>query len=923
MDIYPNSNDELEQMVRFEQDITDHDEWFLKDNSNSHHNILNLNLQHGRFETHSNFEPMDPSWMNYGIPLSDDTINIHHIDVDFLLPQPHDPTFHIKVDELFRHRTVLIRSPMGTGKTKAYMWYLQSELQKQPDLNIIIICSRVTLVSSLVSELNRLGLNFKAYSEFEQLAPSNMQVTQRLVIQIDSLPKLVQSGKSSASPYDIVIVDESESACKHFDAETMKRRGNVWRVFVSICNSTTQLLVFDADLGGRTVDIISSLRIDIMDIECTRLNPLFAAQFPSTQSIRIWINDKKTDNKTYIYVDTDSSFHYILWKLLEQNNNLCIVCNCKKKAIEFEAEISKKFPLKKVLLYHSGSSDQQKQAVGAINELWIKYDVVIFTPTIGAGVDFNPPDGHFHYVMAYGIASSNPVREFMQMIGRVRYVKNNYVIVYLPNDRPTTCLLDNRESILQQVCNDYYQTPDPLGLLEPMQLILMNNNQNMNLNSFRDHLYTSLYCWNRIESARSSMRFAQLFHNAVQHRGGKEMYFIMDSKNIHAIGKQTNELATDEFTKQIINIVDAKVSNDMELNAVHLRVSQNQSEQDRLIMEQYSILKSYRLNELKVTCKYRDTEQRACFIDFIRYHGQNRNIHEYLFFLKLMQPISQLRGELYRKSSQPSNLMLHTQQEDPFHQIYLLKGLLVLIGSVRNPSTNITLTPNIWTSKPRTEFDVEGTEPLNQDAILDTATVCADMCFNTLQIESNMKRLNGHTWIRNNRVKLLKHFKIKIRKNELYKACDVTKALHTILQSKLGLSLLSIGQSERTKRDPETKVRRASTTWQIGEPGRLLSMLELAYVRETKKDNKSNYCLLWNILELFTTTEYLFRWSSLTGIYSPFAGTKQNLLPMKDINELDLQGRKKTRMQIIGKRTKRDKKKTTTNETTRNKKIKI
>src|SRR4051794_39238300 len=96
-------------------------------------------------------------------------------------------------------------------------------------------------------------------------------------------------------------------------------------------------------------------------------------------------------------------------------------------------EIQSRHPHLKVLLYTSESSQQDKRSVAQCNDIWIHYDVLVYSPTIGAGVDFNPDKAHFDAIMAWGAAGVNPVREFMQMVGRVRVVRSRTVHVHIPS----------------------------------------------------------------------------------------------------------------------------------------------------------------------------------------------------------------------------------------------------------------------------------------------------------------------------------------------------------------------------------------------------------------------------------------------------------------------------------------------------------
>jgi hypothetical protein len=50
------------------------------------------------------------------------------------------------------------------------------------------------------------------------------------------------------------------------------------------------------------------------------------------------------------------------------------------------------------LVHSSKSDDTLKTKLQNVNALWVQYDVVIVTPTVESGVDFNVP--HFHKMFA-------------------------------------------------------------------------------------------------------------------------------------------------------------------------------------------------------------------------------------------------------------------------------------------------------------------------------------------------------------------------------------------------------------------------------------------------------------------------------------------------------------------------------------------
>ena len=67
-----------------------------------------------------------------------------------------------------------------------------------------------------------------------------------------------------------------------------------------------------------------------------------------------------------------------------------------------------------------------------VNNTWINYDVVIYTPTIEAGVSFDVKN---HFNKIYGVLSSGSTsqRAFYEMLSRVRHITDNNVLLLHSN----------------------------------------------------------------------------------------------------------------------------------------------------------------------------------------------------------------------------------------------------------------------------------------------------------------------------------------------------------------------------------------------------------------------------------------------------------------------------------------------------------
>ena len=96
--------------------------------------------------------------------------------------------------------------------------------------------------------------------------------------------------------------------------------------------------------------------------------------------------------------------------------------------------ISKKEILKRTCLiadYTGMSSRAEKNEIANdVNEIWINYDIVIYTPVITMGINFDIPD-YFDVIFLNADCNTCPVREVMQQLMRVRHINDKELHYYL------------------------------------------------------------------------------------------------------------------------------------------------------------------------------------------------------------------------------------------------------------------------------------------------------------------------------------------------------------------------------------------------------------------------------------------------------------------------------------------------------------
>ena len=450
-----------------------------------------LAVEQSMFEESTNTKPVaerrprDYRQSNYRNPIPFDVL-VNKVNKEYLLPRmptvtarvpnsdPEFVAFQSACDKLFRHPTVCIKSPMNTGKTEAYMNYLTLILDMFPQLRVLLITARISLTSSLLARAAERNLSFVGYNQKEAKQSNFLSRQSRVIVQVDSLPKLMPKGSSANGPslgFDVVLMDESESMLHHFSAGSLKNNAVVWNCFKAICYKSTQRICVDADLGARTCKMMQHFHSRLYPAQSSSSQSPVAASAEDAQSttaeiaavpgavecgstdsdsirfaawvqsgptsvstMHTMVNTRRTDTRRYVMLKSEDRFYIRLRLLLNKGRRVVIPTNERKTADAINDFILTEYPHLKVLYYHGEKSQQMKEGAALCHTLWVQYDVVIYTPTIVYGVDFNPSGVvHFDAILAFGVSMSNVVREFMQMLGRVRKLRSDMVYVYIPD----------------------------------------------------------------------------------------------------------------------------------------------------------------------------------------------------------------------------------------------------------------------------------------------------------------------------------------------------------------------------------------------------------------------------------------------------------------------------------------------------------
>lgn len=343
--------------------------------------------------------------------------------------------------------TLVIKAAMKMGKTKKLMefidkYYYDSNNDNDNDNNsnndnnndgnklneskIVILSFRQTWSTSVKEKFP----SFTLYSDVKGQLTQN-----KVIVQIESLQRLQIHGRD---PPDCVILDECESIFEQFDSGNVKEFNKVFATFQYLIKYAKQVILMDAHISDRTYNLLQHFRgIKSLYYHCNEYMNAKDTNYYFTSKQGMWLNE--------------------LMKSIESGKKVGIPISSLAEAQTILSHLELKYPEKKIKLYSSmTSTEEKKEHFGNVNEFWLQYDVLIYTPTVSAGVSFE--QAHYDEIFGYFTDKSCNVETCIQMIGRIRQVNDKKVSICfvtgenkLPirHDEIEIALQTNRENLLK------------------------------------------------------------------------------------------------------------------------------------------------------------------------------------------------------------------------------------------------------------------------------------------------------------------------------------------------------------------------------------------------------------------------------------------------------------------------------------------
>ena len=482
-----------------------------------------------------------------------------------------------------------LQSEKGTGKTSNLIKTIFENDHKKPE-SVLFISSRRTFGIKLLSDLKKYG--FKLYSEIED----TYIYDKKIIIQIDSLLRL------QIEKFDLIIIDECESLARYLTSshftKNIKSSTIVSNLEYRIYKSN-KLIIMDADLSDRCINYFTKLKyneniiIDDIQIIVNNYTP-FKEYNIKYMSYNIWLNEIK--------------------KKICDNKKLVVPMASNNKAKDLYNKLKQDFQEKNIILIHKETNDEDKLIkLLNVNENWINYDIVIYTPTVCMGVSFD--EIHFDYIFGYGCHNSLGSQEFCQMLHRVRSPKNNdiylsfdYYNILNPIEDKIT--FKDTENIL---CNDFYLTLYNIdcNFIKKKYTNTLDDERCLYYPYKEEPIY-DIYVRNSNEMINNKLNFTACFFGYVKFKKyNLEYHTCNDTDNIIDELKELRKIREEEEKNlEAENIYNSKLLTTDEYKNICMRSNKYMTDEDYYEIKKYNLMNNYNLNEENFTkeliLKYND-----------------------------------------------------------------------------------------------------------------------------------------------------------------------------------------------------------------------------------------------------------------------------------------------------------------------------
>lgn len=317
--------------------------------------------------------------------------------------------------------TLIVCAAMKMGKTKALKDYIKNNFDA--DAVIRIVSFRQTFSGNMG----------KVFGDFSMYNKQSGRLTQnRLIVQVESLHRM----DISDTVPDLLVLDESESIFEQFTSGLSSDHYGDWAAFKWMLEYSKHVVVMDAGITRRSINMIAEMRRSKIKAAGSR------TQFH-------YNTHKNAVDDEYFVTNSKEHWYYMLQSELDSGNKIAVAVNSLTEGAALRQFVVDKYPDLQVSLYSSETPNSIKfEHFANVHEFWA-VDVLIYTPTVTAGVSFELE--HFNTMFGYFTSESCTVETCMQMMGRIRNISSRSYYIMLSTS-PCDLVCDTADIITYLKC---------------------------------------------------------------------------------------------------------------------------------------------------------------------------------------------------------------------------------------------------------------------------------------------------------------------------------------------------------------------------------------------------------------------------------------------------------------------------------------
>jgi hypothetical protein len=331
------------------------------------------------------------------------------------LPTPVAANINTKSDyladiaETVRDFTKLyLKSELGSGKSTQIYKLILNAIKRKPNFSCIIITYRVNLATAIYKLLNGEKTDDdNIFEKYNDVKAHKISISQhnRMIVQLESLNRIDYDidGK-----IDMVIIDEAVSFAQQNLSGLNKHNTGLNRVILkNLLRNCSQCIITDALIDEPTIQAYEVLA-------------------PSANKV-VWINEPVTQWNPLIMIHKSyAKFRQNIADYLKSGKRAYVSVTGGEKLVMALKEYLSRKTKKNILGIHG--NDDNSQIIANINTELVKYDCVIASPCMSAGISFDVKD-HFDRIYSF-IDSYGPTAvDVIQSLRRVRHPSTKEIVL--------------------------------------------------------------------------------------------------------------------------------------------------------------------------------------------------------------------------------------------------------------------------------------------------------------------------------------------------------------------------------------------------------------------------------------------------------------------------------------------------------------